>query len=220
MKRGESAQYQPRGKGGRLLPTHGMRNTPTGNSWYAMMSRCFNPNYNGYKPYGGSGITVCEFLRKSPISFVSILGERPLGTTIDRINGKLNYSCGKCEQCAAHEWRLNIRWANRDQQNSNKVTNVIIEIGGKSKTVTQWARQAGIPRSLIFKRLGRGWSGAKLLEPPHSCDRIITIGEITGTLRKLAKSLDIGPRALAYRIKTGWEPSKILGPRRRAKRQC
>lgn len=30
------------------------------NIWHNMLTRCFNPNYEHYKYYGGAGVTVCE----------------------------------------------------------------------------------------------------------------------------------------------------------------
>jgi hypothetical protein len=37
------------------------RMTPTYGSWRNMLGRCENPLTNGYKYYGGRGITVCVY---------------------------------------------------------------------------------------------------------------------------------------------------------------
>lgn len=40
--------------------THGMKGTPTYNSWMSMLQRCTNKERSNYKDYGGRGIKVCD----------------------------------------------------------------------------------------------------------------------------------------------------------------
>jgi hypothetical protein len=73
-----------------------------------MIQRCTNDKNPDWKYYGGRGITVCERWRNFA-NFISDMGERPPGTSIDRFPDKNgNYEPGNC------------RWATSSEQNSNR----------------------------------------------------------------------------------------------------
>jgi hypothetical protein len=82
-------------------------NSKTYISWRALRQRCLNPNHQKYKNYGGKGITVHETWNKF-VNFLSDMGERPEGTTIDRIDRDGNYEPSNC------------RWADASTQNKNR----------------------------------------------------------------------------------------------------
>jgi len=82
--------------------------TPTYYSWASMKSRCLNKNASNYKWYGARGIKVCDEWQMSFINFLNDMGERPIETTIDRIDPNGNYE------------RSNCRWATLSEQNKNK----------------------------------------------------------------------------------------------------
>lgn len=87
--------------------THGMTGTPTHRSWAAMLTRCTNPKVKSFANYGGRGIQVCDEWRDF-LTFLRDMGERPEGTTLDRIDPDGNYEPANC------------RWATRSEQNANK----------------------------------------------------------------------------------------------------
>lgn len=109
-------------------------------SWNSMKNRCNNPNLKEYKNYGGRGITYDE--RWNDFNeFYKDMGERPEGTTLDRIDVDKNY----CKE--------NCRWATREQQQRNrrdqKRENIGITFDSSHKTC-KW--QVGI--SYKNKRYG------------------------------------------------------------------
>lgn len=81
--------------------------TATYISWESMIRRCYYPKHNRYYVYGARGIQVCDRWR-TYANFLADMGERPAGTTLDRIDVDGNYEPGNC------------RWATPKQQAENK----------------------------------------------------------------------------------------------------
>ena len=90
------------------MTSHGMYGTSTYKSWDAMIQRCCNKDGKNYKKYGALGISVCDDWRNSFENFLRDMGERPSGTSLDRIDGSKGY------------FRENCRWADSSTQTRNR----------------------------------------------------------------------------------------------------
>jgi hypothetical protein len=93
-----------------MFTKHGMYGTPTYWSWSSMKQRCYNTKASGYEYYGGAGIQVCERWKVDFKNFLADMGERPEGTTLDRIDSSKDYEPGNC------------RWADHTTQRVNQKT--------------------------------------------------------------------------------------------------
>ena len=84
--------------------------TPTYLTWQSMILRCENPKTNSYHRYGGRGISVCQRWRGHGgfQNFLTDMGERPNGRTLDRVDPDGNYTPDNC------------RWADNATQAKNK----------------------------------------------------------------------------------------------------
>ena len=80
-------------------------------TWMQMRQRCSNPLHVSYQNYGGRGIRVCERWDDPTTgfrAFLSDVGQRPVGKTIDRRDVNGNYEPN------------NVRWATAKEQAANK----------------------------------------------------------------------------------------------------
>lgn len=91
-----------------LAKTHGMSNHQLYSTWSTMKQRCTNPKAYKYPHYGGRGIVVCDEWDKSFVTFLNDMGERPEGTTLNRIDNDGMYCKENCE------------WQTPSEQNRNR----------------------------------------------------------------------------------------------------
>jgi len=135
------------------MTKHGATYTPTWNAWRGMIARCTQPKMQSYRYYGGRGICVCARWMNFP-SFLTDMGEKPYGMTLDRIDSSKHYEPSNC------------RWATPGQQAVNKSNNIWVEIGGRRQVLSHWAKEIGINRTTVLMRIHRGWDTVRALTEP------------------------------------------------------
>ena len=86
------------------------------------------------------GVTYCEEWETFE-NFFRDMGERPKGTTLDRINPYGHYEPSNC------------RWADIFTQENNRRNNVRYEYEGENLTLTQIARKYKISRSNLANKI-------------------------------------------------------------------
>lgn len=129
--------------GGRKNRRHGMDGTPTYRSWINMRRRCSLPHRPEYPLYGGRGIEVCDEWMRSFDAFFRDMGERPEGTSLDRIDNDGPYEKGNC------------RWAPPKVQARNRRGNRIVNWKGREMCLAQACEESGLSRDTLRRRFGR-----------------------------------------------------------------
>ena len=120
------------------MTRHGMRDTPTYSSWRAMVRRCTDPKFDSYLQYGGRGILVCERWLNSFVAFLADMGERPSGTSIDRIEGKGHYEPRNCRWATRHEQSSNRALARGELDGNAKLSDLQVRVIRKFRSELGW----------------------------------------------------------------------------------
>lgn len=130
--------------------THKQSSTPIYNVWNSMVMRCHNPNVERFLDYGGRGIKVCDRWRKFE-NFISDMGERPKGMTIERRDNDGDYEPSNCY------------WAPWSVQAMHKRNTVYLEHLGEKLCLAEWARRLSLDPKLLYSRKNKGWNDERIL---------------------------------------------------------
>jgi hypothetical protein len=114
-------------------------------SWLSMIARVDYAEPWKAKYYQDRGIAICDRWYEFA-NFHEDMGDRPVGTSLDRIDNSRGYEPGNC------------RWATKIEQARNKRSNLKIEFRGRTMCLTEAAELAGLPYSRVQARLARGWT--------------------------------------------------------------
>lgn len=123
---------------------HGMTRTPTYRTWMNMRNRCAG-NMPDALRYVESGITVCNRWGVFE-NFLTDMGARPAGASIDRLDNARGYEPGNC------------RWATPKQQSRNRSFNVLITFRGETRCASEWAELLGLSAKRVQQRVRCGWT--------------------------------------------------------------
>ncbi len=135
--------------------------------WSKMEMRCYRIENDNYRYYGGVGTTICTRWRESFQAFLEDMGKAPTAKhSIDRVNTRGHYSCGKCDDCKARGLTANCRWATKAEQVRNQKSNRWYTHDGKTLILKDWARLVGMKYLSLWQRLDRGMSFADAITLP------------------------------------------------------
>lgn len=116
------------------------RMSPTYISWVCMKRRCTQEDGRHWEDYGGRGITYALDWEDFQ-SFLSDMGGRLAGTTLDRINSDDHY------------YKENCRWATTTQQLRNRRNTVTATYLNRTQPLQDWCDELGLTYTTMWARI-------------------------------------------------------------------
>jgi hypothetical protein len=130
------------------------KNNPSWRSWWGMIRRCYYARATRFERWGGRGITVCERW-KTFEGFLADMGEKPEGSSLERIDNDKGYSPENC------------KWATPKEQARNTRRNRLLTFNGITLPLVSWVERTGLKRTAITQRIDSyGWTIEQALTAP------------------------------------------------------
>lgn len=132
--------------------THGLTDKhPIYRTWRGMKQRCLYPNHACFNRYGGRGIKICDRWLDFKNFYEDMRPTWFKGASIDRVNTNGDYTPENC------------RWATPKQQANNSNRNLVIDLYGTRKSLTEWCEQLNLNYRTVLGRINRGWNEYRAL---------------------------------------------------------
>lgn len=122
-----------------------------------MKRRCDSKTDPWFDWYGGKGIGYDPRWSIYEV-FVADMGERPVGTTLERKDNSLGY------------FKENCKWGTPREQTLNRSLTRWMTHKGRTQCLTDWARELGVSAAALSWRLRQGWSDRKTLTRSFKAD--------------------------------------------------
>lgn len=173
------------------------------NIYQGMTKRCYYPDNQNYKYYGGRGIVICNEWKSNFSAFKKWALENGYqdNLTIDRINTNGNYEPSNC------------RWVSMKEQCNNRTSNHLITYKGKTQNLKQWCEELNLNYGIMESRINRyKWSIEKAFKTKTNFRMVmITYKNKTQTLKQWCDELDLNYKLTHSRIhRLHWDIEKAF----------
>ena len=168
------------------------RYRPTYQSWSDMRKRCTHPNHHKYQHYGARGITVCERWVNDFDAFISDMGIRPPGLTIERVDNDAGYDPFNCI------------WADLKTQANNKRKRPVNQdrLDAKERRKQEFAKHCAEREKIRAERLASKTPyvpqspvhGSKKMYFKHKCRCAICVEAFRVRMRRKSASIQGTPQ--------------------------
>jgi hypothetical protein len=123
-------------------------------SWQTMIRRCTDEKFDSYKYYGGRGIKVEDNAWLDFNNFLLDMGDRPNGTSLDRIDVNKGY------------YKDNCKWSSSTEQANNRRNTLYFSLNGATKPLMDWCKEYGTDHRLVRSRITNGMGLLEALTRP------------------------------------------------------
>jgi hypothetical protein len=161
---------------------HGLHNTKTYRSWYALKQSCTNPRSKHYPYVGGRGISFDPRWRAFK-EFLADMGVAPEHAILRRLDASLGFTAQNC------------RWMTQAEVNDRCPTAILVSLNGRQQNLKAWARELGISPGTLHYRLKR-WPVERALTqaPLKGCGRrLMPAARLGQDLLKLMRTTQVTP---------------------------